>query len=264
MDALLASWFSGIVTNGAWPPETLMLVGLAFLLAGVVKGTLGLGLPVVVIAVLATTLGLQSAIGLILLPSIGMNVWQAVVGGNFAELLRRLWTMMVMSIAGIWVGVQVLARSDQGVLLSLLATVLIAYSGLSLVRAQVRPPGRWEVVLSPVMGFAGGMMFAMVGNFMVPGVLYHQALGLGRDRLVQALGMSFVVISVTLLIFMSRFEMVNGVTLAVSAGAMVPGLIGMAVGQRLRRHLDEAQFRLLFFVGLLVIGMHMLWKAHFG
>ena len=254
MDALLLSW----------PPETLALIGGAFLVAGLVKGTLGLGLPLVVITILAATIGLQGAIGLVLLPSIGMNLWQAVVGGGFVELLRRLWPMMVMSIVGIWVGVQLLASADAGLLLTVLAVVLIVYSVWSLARAQVSPPGRFEGVLSPIMGFFGGLMFGMVGNFLVPGVLYLQALDLGRDRLVQALGMSFVAISVAMLIVMSRYALVDGPTVAISAIAMVPGLIGMAIGQRLRRILNEAQFRTLFFIGLLVGAIYMLVKAQTG
>ncbi|MFY0614712.1 MAG: sulfite exporter TauE/SafE family protein [Hyphomicrobiaceae bacterium] len=251
MDALIA----------LWPPETLALVIAGFFAAGIVKGTLGVGLPVVAIAILAPTIGLQAAVGLVLLPSIAMNVWQALVGGNFLELLRRLWSLMIMTVAGVWVGVQVLAAADAALLITVLAVVLIAYSLWSLSRAQVRPPGRWEAVLSPIVGFLAGLMFGMVGNFMVPGVIYHQALDLGRDRLVQALGMSFVVISVAMLVFMSRLALIDGATVAISAGAMVPGLLGMAIGQKLRRFLNERQFRLLFFLGLSLAGGNMLIRA---
>ena len=247
-----------------WPPETLLLVGAAFLFAGLVKGTLGLGLPVVVIAILAPLLGLQTAIGLILLPSIAMNIWQALAGGGLIELSRRLWPMMLLSIAGIWVGVQILAGSNASLLLTVLALVLIAYSLMSLARPQIQPPGRYEVILTPVAGFFSGLMFGMVGNFMVPGVLYLQSLGLQRDRLVQALGMSFVVISVTLLISMSRFNLVDPATLATSAAAMVPGLIGMALGRQMRRFLNEDQFRIIFFIGLILAGVYMLAKAQLG
>lgn len=244
-----------------WPPETLALIAGAFLAAGIVKGTLGVGLPIVAIAILAPTIGLQGAVGLILLPSIAMNLWQALVGGSFIELLRRLWSLMLMTVAGVWVGVQILAAAEAVLLLTVLAVVLIIYSVWSLSRAQVRPPGRWEAVLSPIVGFLAGLMFGTVGNFMVPGVIYHQALDLGRDRLVQALGMSFVVISVAMLIFMSRLALIDSATIVVSAGATVPGLIGMAIGQKLRRFLNEAQFRILFFLGLAIAGGNMLIRA---
>ncbi|MBU2531512.1 MAG: sulfite exporter TauE/SafE family protein [Alphaproteobacteria bacterium] len=245
-------------------PDVIMLIAGTFLFAGLVKGVLGLGLPVVVTALLAATLGLKSAIGLMLVPSVVMNVWQALVGGGFLELLRRLWPLFAMSIAGIWMGVQILARSDAAVLLSVLAVVLIIYSGWSLARAQVKPPGRWEPILTPVIGGLSGMVFGMVGNFMVPGVLYLQALGLGRDRLVQALGMTFVIISLTMMILMSRYSLVNEETLGISAAAMLPALIGMVIGRRMRGWFSEAQFRTLFFVGLMIAGVYMLYVAQAG
>jgi uncharacterized membrane protein YfcA len=246
-----------------WSPEIMMLVGATFLLAGLIKGILGLGLPVVVTAMLAATLGLQHAIGLMLVSGIVMNFWQMLVGGGFFELLRRLWPMLAMSIVGIWLGVQVLAGGNSALLLSVLAVILIIYSALSLVRAQVRPPGKLEPILTPVVGGVAGLIFGMVGNFMVPGVLYLQALDLGRDRLVQALGMSFVTISTTMMIMMARHSLVDRDTLLMSTAAMLPTIVGMVIGRRLRHYFSEAQFRRLFFIGLLVAGFYTLWIAQF-
>ena len=80
----------------------------------------------------------------------------------------------------------------------------------------------------------------------------------------QALGISFVVTAVAMLVFMSRLEMVDTSTMVVSCGAMVPGMVGMAIGQQLRKVLDEAQFRVLFFIGLLIAGVYMLVRAQLG
>lgn len=241
----------------------MFLVGIAFLSAGLIKGTLGLGLPVTVIAILAPFLGLQTAIGLMVVPSIAMNLWQALSGGGFWELTRRLWPLLVMSLVGIWLGVQVLATANADLLLGLLAAVLIVYAILGLTTPSIRPPGRHETFLSPVVGFFGGLVFGIVGNYMVPGVIYLQALGMSRDRLVQALGITFVVISVALLATMSRLELIDRTTLTVSCLAMLPGLVGMAVGQRLRQRLAERQFRQLFFIALIVVGIYMLVKSLF-
>ena len=45
---------------------------------------------------------------------------------------------------------------------------------------------------------------------------------------------------------------------ALSAGGVVPALIGMVLGQRLRRHLSEAVFRRVFFGALLLLGLYIL------
>ena len=70
-------------------PTTLLIIGATFLLAGTVKGVIGLGLPTVSLALLTTTLGLQPAMALLLAPSLVTNLWQAVSGGQGRTILAR-------------------------------------------------------------------------------------------------------------------------------------------------------------------------------
>src|SRR4029077_4874784 len=65
------------------------------LLAGTVKGLVGLGLPTITIALTSLVLPLPEAIALIALPTIFTNVWQAAVGGKFRVILRRQWPLIV-------------------------------------------------------------------------------------------------------------------------------------------------------------------------
>ena len=53
-----------------------------FLLAGTVKGLVGLGLPTIVIALTTLMLPLTESIAMIALPTIFTNLWQAAVGGS--------------------------------------------------------------------------------------------------------------------------------------------------------------------------------------
>ena len=69
----------------------LLLVAVAtFLLAGFVKGVVGLGLPTVVMALLALALPPAQAAALLIVPSAVTNVWQFAAGprGSRARLLR--------------------------------------------------------------------------------------------------------------------------------------------------------------------------------
>ena len=71
-------------------PTDQIVIGLAiFLLAGTVKGLVGLGLPAISIALMSLFLPLSEAIALIALPTIVTNVWQAAVGGHFWHIVRR-------------------------------------------------------------------------------------------------------------------------------------------------------------------------------
>ncbi|MEP2560021.1 MAG: sulfite exporter TauE/SafE family protein, partial [Rhizobiaceae bacterium] len=58
-------------------PLALAIIFLTFLLAGLVKGVIGLGLPTVSLAVLAVLFDLPTAMALLIVPSLLTNIWQA-------------------------------------------------------------------------------------------------------------------------------------------------------------------------------------------
>lgn len=74
---------------------TLLAVAATFLVAGAVKGVIGLGLPTVSLALLTVTIGLPQAMAVLLVPSFVTNLWQAASGGNGRVLLARLWPFLV-------------------------------------------------------------------------------------------------------------------------------------------------------------------------
>lgn len=244
-----------------WSPETAVLAFAAFLAGGLVKGVIGLGFPIVVLALLATTIGLKEAIGLLIIPGIVTNVWQALAGGAFVPIVRRLWGLLAASVAGIWFGVGVLSTADTRLLVAVFGVMLFVYSAFSLARPQIPAPSRHESWLSPLMGLSAGFVFGMTGSYMVPGVLYIQALGLTRDMFVQALGVVFCLIMVTLGLFMSQNQLIPGDTALMSAAGLVPTALGMVIGRRGRQRMSEQLFRKALFVALCIAGLYMIARS---
>jgi len=244
-----------------WSPEILIFVFAVFLLAGAVKGLIGLGFPIVVLACLAATLGLKEAMAMLIVPGVVINIWQALAGGAFVTIFRRIWTLLAASVIGIWAGVQILATADTRLLTGILGTLLFTYAAISLARPQIAPPAEKERWLSPLMGAAGGFMFGLTGSYMVPGVLYIQALGLSRDMFVQALGITFCLIMVALGLSMSSKEILPMEIFLLSAGALVPTSMGMMLGQRFRNRLPEDKFRKVFFAVLCCAGLYMIVRV---
>jgi len=240
-----------------WTPEILVIVGAAYLLAGFVKGVIGLGLPTVSLAILAATIGLNEAMALMLIPTLVTNLWQGFVGGALAAIVRRIWPLLVILPVGIWFGTDVLARSEAWLLSGLLGVLLCVYSAVSLATPQMPPPGRWERPLSPLIGAATGLSAGMTGSSAVPGVLYLQALGLGRDHLVQAMGIMFTVNTVALAVGLAGHDLLPVNLGILSAVALAPAFLGMMLGQRVRTRLPEQRFRRIFFGALLILGLYL-------
>ena len=240
---------------------TLILVAATFLLAGGVKGVIGLGLPTVSLAILTATVGLQPGMALLLVPSFVTNLWQAVVGGNFVEILKRTWFFLLMATVTVWIGGLVLVAVDVSWLSALLGLLLMMYSALSLSRTSVALPRAWESWVGPLAGTVNGVLAGMTGSFVVPGVLYLQAIGLPRDQLIQVMGMLFTVSTAALAISLGHQNLLSAELGTISIVSVVPAIIGMVLGQKLRQRLSEDRFRKVFFTSILFLGLYIIVRS---
>lgn len=232
-----------------------------FLLAGTVKGVIGMGLPPISLALLTVALGLPQAMALMIVPSLATNLWQAATGGNGRVLLRRIWPFLLMVGVPVWFGTLALTRVELSLLVALLGLLLAIYGAIGIggVRLSISPRHeRWAGVAT---GAVNGVFAGMTGAFAVPGVMYLQAIGLPRDQLVQAMGMLFSVSTLALAIALHGNALFDAEQGLVSAAAMVPALAGMVIGRQIRRRLSEAAFRRLFFASMLLLGGYIVVRA---
>jgi uncharacterized membrane protein YfcA len=120
---------------------------------------------------------------------------------------------------------------------------------------------RYEPWLSAVAGVATGMVTAATGIYVIPAGPYLQAIGLKRDELVQALGLSFTVSTVALGAVLASDGALEVAIAGASAVAIIPALAGMWFGQWLRERIDPERFRIYFLVALLLIGGHLVVRG---
>ena len=78
----------------------LFAVALVFLAGGVVKGGIGLGLPTVSVGLMAVWIPVEQAAGILILPTILTNIWQAFFGTALKLIFKRLRTLLIGLIVG--------------------------------------------------------------------------------------------------------------------------------------------------------------------
>jgi uncharacterized membrane protein YfcA len=247
-------------------PETLLMgiVAAVFLLAGLVKGVVGLGLPTLSMGLLAGVMPPAQAAAILILPSLLTNAWQMWDGAALASLLRRLWPLQLGVVAGtLWAPVS-LVTLDAGLASTGLGAALIVYALLGLFALPLAIPQRGERVSSFATGLVTGAITSATGVFVFPAVPYLQALSLKKNELVQALGLSFTMSTVALflrLMLEGSFAMDRLPSGWIVLLPLPAALLGMAAGQMLRGRVGEKGFKRLFFVGLLLIGLSMLARG---
>jgi len=239
----------------------LIELSLVFLLAGFVKGAIGMGLPTVAIGFLALLMPPAEAATILILPSFVTNVWQLAVGPRLGGLVRRLWPLLVAAAvatvaAGRWIG----AVSSPATLAGL-GAALVLYGIIGLAPLRLEVPAQHEFWLGPLIGAASGVVTALTGVFVIPAAPYLQSLPFEPDELVQALGLSFTVSTVALAVALAdagEFAWPNG---SASVLALATAIGGMLVGQAVRERLRPKTFRLWFLAGLMLLGAHLMLSS---
>jgi len=234
-----------------------LFIAAVFVLAGVTKGVIGLGLPTISMGLLALVMTPVEAAAILFLPSLVTNVWQMVVGPSLRAMTRRLWPMMLAVCVGTWAGAGLMtgAAGRYGAALLGLALMLYAVTGLASIRLIVSR--RHEPWLGPLVGGLTGIVTAATGVFAIPAVPYLQAIGLEKEELIQALGLSFTVSTLALAVNLVMAGALKASIAGPGLSALAVALVGVWGGQALRLRMHPETFRRWFFIGLLLLGLYL-------
>jgi len=239
--------------------SVLLFIAGVFILAGFVKGVVGLGLPAIAMGLLAVVMRPADAASILILPTVATNVWQMAAGPSLWPVVVRLWPTMLGVICGTLAGAGWLVDGPYAA--ALLGVALAIYALTGLARLHVTVSAAREPWVGPLVGVVTGLVAAATGVFAMPAVVYLQAIGLEKEDLVQALGLSFTISSLALAVNLASVSALNLSLGAASLGALAVAGVGMWLGQTLRLRLRPETFRLCFLFGLLALGVYLVARA---
>jgi len=222
---------------------------------------LGFGFPIIALVVLTLTIGLLDALAVIVIPTLVTNVWQAFAGSHLRAIMQRMWLYFSVAMLGILVSSQYLALVNVNWLTALLGIILFIFSLSRLLDIHLTVREESEPILSVVLGSANGLLTGLTGTFMVPSVLYMQALGFGKDMLVQAMGAFFALSTLMLIISLGRNGLISIEEATMSTLALLPSFAGIYAGRWTREQINEDQFQRLFLIAVLLLGAYLAWRS---
>ena len=261
---LLRGFLSQALSMSGHGVATWCMVAGVFVLAGGVKGVVGLGLPTLSMALLALWMPPAEAAALLIVPSLVTNLWQLQPLTGLGRIARRLGGMQLGIVAGTLAGAWCFGAPAGAGATVALGVALVGYSAWGLVGRSLRVPPQHERWLGAASGALTGGVTAFTGVFVIPAVVYLQALDLSRDELIQAMGLSFTTSTVALAIALAGQHGFATALVGGSTAMRVPALAGMAAGQWVRTRLSVLLFRRCFFVGLAALGVYMVAREITG
>jgi len=243
---------------------TLALGLLTFLAAGTVKGTLGIGLPLVAVPLLATVLDLPTAVALMVVPVLTSNIIQALQGKRKIETLRRFFPLLLTLVPGAIVAAQFLSSVDLRTGSLVLGIIVVLFSLSQLVRVQFEINKRQERYLNPAVGLVAGFLGGLSNLFGPPLIMYLVALKLEKDAFVTTIGLLFVVASATLYTTLAAVGVLTFDNAVGSLVAAIPVMAGVFIGTRLRSRIPQKTFERVLMVVLILVGLNLIRRALLG
>ncbi len=234
------------------------------LLAGTVKGFIGLGMPTVALTLLTFQLDARTAVTLILIPMLLSNVWQFWRGPDMVGCAKKHWryaAILTLCVAGtVWFSQSAPDRLLRAVL-GVFVLLFCFFSWRDMVPAiPSRRVRLFEGISAVIAGLVGGLTAAWAP----PLAMYLTGLRLERDAFVQALGFLITAGSVSVLTMFITVGHSSPPDLAVSAFLLVPTVLGFSAGERLRHRTNPEHFKGFFLGAFSLLGASLLWGTLWG
>ena len=235
----------------------MLVIAVAFIVAGVAKGAIGIGLPPIAIGLMTLALPLGDAIAIMTIPTLTTNAFQALYRGRFLALLRRFGTMAAAAVIGVIAVAVTLGKLGAPGTAGWLGLLLMLYALLALFAWRPVMPRAAEPWANPLIGLASGAVAGVTGMAAVPFLPYMQSLQIPKNDLIQGLGILFVFIMGALAAALVHQNIFNTANTIGGVAALAPTFLGVWIGQKMRHAASPETFRRIFLLGMLALGLHM-------
>jgi uncharacterized membrane protein YfcA len=233
----------------------------ALFLAGIVKGILGIGVPVVSISLLSLVITIPVAVSLLPVPILLSNLWQSLTSGHVANTFRRFGPLIGAVVIGTFVGARLLLDLDQRALMGIVGAAVLVFAVSAHFPRYLRLGHRAERRLGVPIGFFAGVLGGMTTFFGPPLIMFLFALNLDKDEFVGVISTVYLCAAVPLAVALGMFGIMDQAGYLWSTAAAVPLLLGVLIGQWLRSRISQSAFRRGLLLLLLVVGVRLIYRA---
>jgi len=241
-------------------PQLLPIFG-AYLVAGFVKGTTGLGFSTTALPLLVLVFGLEASLPLVIIPSITSNLIVMRSAGHVREMLSRCWPLCAGAVPGLVLGLTLLTTLSPTHATTGLGVVLVLYCTFALGRPNLHLPMRLAKPLFVPVGLVNGLLNGLTGSQVMPVVPFLMALQLTPDRFIQASNIFFTTSSLVMATGLATIGFFPPMTATISVAGLLPVFLGVHMGTGVRGLLSASTFRTAVLLVLIAAGASLVAQA---
>ena len=241
--------------------DLLILISITAMISGVVKGIVGFGMPMIFITSMTIFVDPTLALGILILPTLITNTWQAVRQGVYAAfetLYTQRWFLGLICVV-LLIATQMVPLLSQTIFFLWLGLLVVIFASLMLI--GWRPKGYNSWVLSISCAVAAGIGGGLSGVWGPPTVMYLSQQNLEKQVQVRAQGVIYGLSAILLLLGHSKSGIVTGPVIALGVFAILPACAGIWIGFKIQDRVNQDIFRVTTLIILLLAGLNLIRRS---
>ena len=238
-----------------------LLLSAIFVLAGTIKGTVGIGFPTTCLGLMTLFIDPRLAISYVLIPMLIANAWQVFRSGETRAALKRYLPFALTLMIGVYTVFLLTVSAPDRVLLTTLGAVIVIFVLINFWNPTLRIPNRHDTKAQITGGVVAGVMGGLTSVWAPPLFVYLTARQASKAEFVRATGLLIFAGSIPLVLGYAGEGFLTLENSLISTLLIIPTLIGFALGEKIRARLSEKAFRKALLFIFLVLGLNLLRRG---
>ena len=239
--------------------ENLVLIVFAVFLGGIVKGSVGIGMSMFSVPIIAFTLPPTKAMMLLCFPVIFTNFLQMDIKKGVGSF--RFLPMFLALFLGLLTGGKLILNLSLNFISISIAIVIIIFTSLNFYGISLKNIKKSnEKILSVIIGFFSGILGGLTTFYAPPIITFLISINLDKEFFIRTTATMYFFASIPLYFSMLYHGLGNYYDLIMSLVLVVPAIIGQFFGSKIRKKLSNEIFQKLILIILIMIGFSLLLK----
>tara|TARA_A200000113_G_scaffold217628_1_gene224231 strand:- start:24 stop:785 length:762 start_codon:yes stop_codon:yes gene_type:complete len=239
--------------------ENLVLIVFAIFLGGIVKGSVGIGMSMFSVPIIAFILPPTKAMMLLCFPVIFTNFLQMDIKKGVGSF--RFLPMFLALFLGLLIGGKLILNLSLNFISISIASVIIIFTSLNFFGISLKNIKKAnEKILSVIIGFLSGILGGLTTFYAPPIITFLISINLDKEFFIRTTATMYFFASIPLYSSMLYHGLGNYYDLIMSLVLVFPAIIGQFFGSKIRKKLSNEIFQKLILIILIMIGFSLLFK----
>ena len=241
-------------------PTIIIIIILAVLAGGLVKGTLGFGMPMVALPIIAFIIPPTTAMILLCAPIFLTNFLQIKFRQGVSS--YRFLPMFLCLIIGLIIGARLILEIDVKTITQIIAVSIIFAALVNCFGIKIKNINKnHENTITSLIGFGSGILGGLSTFYGPPMLAYLVAVDLPKEKFVRTVSTMYFIGSFPLYGSLIYYGFATKVDLILSLILIIPAFIAQQIGTKIRDKFNQKQFRICILITLIILGFSLLVKT---